>query len=313
MDCNAKILIVEDSKTQAMLLEYYLKEAGFTTFAVENGQLALDFINNSDDSGKFYPDIVLSDVNMPEMGGFELSNILKNQHPEIFIIMLTASQDIADLKQSFDSGAVDFINKPVNKVELLVRMKNILRIKNAEKNLKMTLAQLEENNKKLETLSITDPLTKLYNRKKIMKRINECMTYSNRYKTSLSITMIDLDHFKKVNDTYGHQAGDEVLVKVSEVLKSNIRETDIAGRYGGEEFIIIAPGINASQCCAMMNKILELTRNLTFKFDTDYKITFSAGIKEYQGETVDTLISKADKQLYKVKESGRNRVEIFKD
>jgi PleD family two-component response regulator len=154
-----KILIVEDSKTQAMLLKHHLKTEGYTVEVAENGIIALDIINNE---ALFSPDIIISDINMPEMNGLQLCRQVKKTHPEIFIVMLTANNDIESLKESFESGAVDFINKPLNEVEMLIRIRNIARIRMAENNLKTTLKQLANNNRKLELLSITDSLTGLY-------------------------------------------------------------------------------------------------------------------------------------------------------
>jgi two-component system, cell cycle response regulator len=301
-----KILIVEDSKTQAMLLENILLKEKYQVEVAENGIKALEYVN---DSNK-YPDVIVTDLNMPEMDGIQLCRLLKNTHPNIFIIVLTANEDNESLKESFDSGAVDFINKPINEIELFVRIKNVLRIKSAETELKLALKQLSENNKKLEQLSITDSLTGLFNRKYLVEKLIDQIAYTQRYGHPLSIVMIDLDHFKNVNDTYGHSAGDEALVKAAGIFKNGIRTSDTAGRYGGEEFLIITPSTSYVNCYALVEKILKQVKNLTFTFDNNYKLTFSAGITQLNNESIDELLLKVDQLMYKAKENGRDRIEF---
>ena len=305
MDQKANILIVEDSKTQAIILKRVLLKKGYQVNVAVNGVEALEYVNTTLNS----PDVIITDLNMPEMDGFQLCKTLKKTHPDTFIIVLTANEDNTSLKESFDSGAIDFLNKPINEVELFVRIKNVLRIKNAETKLKETLVLLSKNNKILEQLSITDPLTKLYNRKHLTEKLDQYIAHSLRYKNKLSIAMLDLDHFKAVNDTYGHSAGDEVLVKISDIFTRKTRETDIVGRYGGEEFLIITPETSSLDCYTLLKNISNELSNLRFSFDENYKLTFSAGIKQFNGESIDQFQNNADQLLYKAKENGRNRIE----
>jgi diguanylate cyclase (GGDEF)-like protein len=122
--------------------------------------------------------------------------------------------------------------------------------------------------------------------------------------------MIDLDHFKKINDTYGHNAGDEALVNTAKIFKNNIRFVDTAGRYGGEEFIIITPNTDSQECFKVIQKILTEFYNLKFSFDPNYKLTFSSGVAQYNNENIDDFISKADQLMYNAKKNGRNRIEF---
>ena len=305
MDQKANILIVEDSKTQAIILKRVLLKKGYQVNVAVNGVEALEYVNTTLNS----PDVIITDLNMPEMDGFQLCKTLKKTHPDTFIIVLTANEDNTSLKESFDSGAIDFLKKPINEVELFVRIKNVLRIKNAETKLKETLSLLSKNNKILEQLSITDPLTKLYNRKHLTEKLDQYIAHSLRYKNKLSIAMLDLDHFKAVNDTYGHSAGDEVLLKISDIFTRKTRETDIVGRYGGEEFLIITPETSSLDCYTLLKNISNELSNLRFSFDENYKLTFSAGIKQFNGESIDQFQNNADQLLYKAKENGRNRIE----
>ena len=300
------ILVVEDSKTQAILLEKTLRLEGYSVFVEENGIKALEVLSD----GKFKPEIVLTDLNMPEMDGLHLCRVIKKLYPDIFVIVLSANDDIESLRESFEAGAIDFINKPLNEVELDVRLKNVLRIKSAENDLKMALKKLTDQNKKLDRLAVTDGLTNVYNRKYLHEALEQQVQFAERYRTDLSICMFDLDHFKKVNDIYGHTAGDEALISFAQVLKNHTRKTDIVGRYGGEEFVVIAPNTSILDFYNVVEKLLDETRGLRFKFNEDYQLTFSAGIAKYNNENADHFIRRADDLMYKAKMSGRNRLEI---
>ncbi|MCF7790404.1 MAG: diguanylate cyclase [Victivallales bacterium] len=300
-----KILIVEDSRTQSILLKEMLLNEGYSVEAAEDGVKALEFINDKN----YKPDIVMTDINMPEMDGLKLCRILKRLYPEIFVIVLSANEHIGSLKKSFESGAIDFISKPINKVELIVRTRNVLRIRRAEKELKFALKQLSEKNKKLDKISVTDALTGLANRKHLIDELDTLIGFNNKYGYELALTMIDLDDFKKINDIYGHDAGDEALVKFAEVLKNKTRDRDLAGRYGGEEFILILSNTSLLDCFSVIEKILNEVRKLNFDFDVNYQLTFSAGIAKLNGQNLDALIKKADELMYKAKKSGKNRIE----
>ena len=167
--------------------------------------------------------------------------------------------------------------------------------------------RLREANQVLREQAIRDGLTGLYNHKKSLELLEDEIKRSKRYSNPLSVLMMDIDYFKKVNDQYGHQTGDDVLVTVSEIIQSNIRETDIAGRYGGEEFLIIFPHTN---CEESFNTALRINKSLKkYQFKEGFRLTISGGLSEWQGENAAQLIQKADKLLYKAKNGGRDRIE----
>jgi len=168
-------------------------------------------------------------------------------------------------------------------------------------------SQLRKANKDLKEQAITDGLTGLFNHKRVLELLEAELKRAQRYQTQLSVLMLDIDYFKKVNDNYGHQVGDEVLMKVSDIIRDNIRETDIAGRYGGEEFLIIFPNTSSKKA---LNTALRINKAIgDHQYKEGFKITISGGLSDWKGENSSKLIRKADELLYKAKEQGRNRIE----
>lgn len=166
-----------------------------------------------------------------------------------------------------------------------------------------------EYSKKLEIMAVTDGLTELYNHSYIFLRLEEEIAKAKRYQRKLSIIMLDIDFFKKLNDTYGHQFGDHVLSRISKCLKDNLRTTDIIGRYGGEEFLIIAPETGSPEAFVAANKLRKLIENIIFFHHV--QVTISMGIAEWKNDTSQQLIEKADKCLYMAKKHGRNKIEML--
>jgi two-component system, cell cycle response regulator len=303
----SNILIVEDSETQKIMLQTTLEKAGYTVAVSKDGLEALDYLNNDDFP---LPELIISDILMPNMNGLTLCSKIRESFSEVFTILLTASVKEDALKKSFDSGAVDFLEKPFNKTELLLRVKNVLRIKKAEKALKKAMSQLTEKNQILKKLSTTDELTRLSNRRQLIKQLKEKIYDASRYSTPLSVILFDIDHFKKINDTYGHLSGDEVLKKVAEVFLNSLRSSDIAGRYGGEEFLLILPNTALEKGINVANTFNEKIKELTFESIPNAKVTISGGICEYSNEIkYEHLLSRVDDLLYIAKDNGRDRVE----
>jgi diguanylate cyclase (GGDEF)-like protein len=175
------------------------------------------------------------------------------------------------------------------------------------------LQQASVNKEELERLANFDSLTGLYNRQAILSKLRELINRAKRYKEDFSVSMLDIDHFKKVNDRYGHLTGDDVLEKIAALIRQNIRDTDIAGRYGGEEFIIILPQANLSSALVVAERIRNIIENAEMKDSAGnvFAITVSQGLSGWErGEDAYSLISRADEALYKAKANGRNRVEI---
>lgn len=168
--------------------------------------------------------------------------------------------------------------------------------------------ELMEANLKLKEMAITDGLTQLYNHKHSYYKLEEEITRATRYGNKLSIIMLDIDHFKAINDTYGHQIGDKTLVAVSQTLKNNLREIDYAGRYGGEEFIVILPQTGLDNAYITAERIRRAIESTSFE-EGKIKITISGGVVEFKEESALILIGKADELLFEAKQKGRNRIE----
>jgi len=195
------------------------------------------------------------------------------------------------------------IKKELKKEELLNQkiLDKTLKLKNAKR-------KIEKLNKILKYASTHDKLTTIYNKRAILDFLKNDICRTKRIKTNISLIMFDIDFFKNINDTYGHIVGDEILRNLSLLIKENIREIDLLGRYGGEEFLIILPDTNLQSANIMAERILNLVRGYEFKTSkVNLKLTVSIGIAEYkQGETIDNFIERVDKKLYEAKNNGRN-------
>ncbi|MCP4177645.1 MAG: diguanylate cyclase [bacterium] len=303
------ILIVEDSPTQAFLLKNMIESDDYSVTITKDG---LDAVNYLKANPSNLPDLILTDIHMPNMDGYQLARHVSDNYENIFIIILTSTEEeeIA-VKEAFDSGATDFLTKPVKRIEIQVRMKNVLRLLDSEKKLKKALSDLSKYNVQLKLLSETDELTQTYNRRAFLDILNEKIETTTDYKKSFSFAMLDIDHFKKINDTYGHLAGDDILKAFIKILRDNIKNNDIIGRYGGDEFLILLTECPINNAIFLTNKIISSVRAYEYKIKDNktIKLSCSAGICQYNGETTDELISKADDMLYAAKEKGRDRLE----
>jgi diguanylate cyclase (GGDEF)-like protein len=248
---------------------------------------------------------------MPEMDGLELCRaIRKNTYPGyVFIILLTAKDSKDDLIRGLGAGADDYLTKPFNHAELVARLNTGKRVLRLEKSLK-------DANEEIRILSITDPLTGSYNRGYLMNRLPQEIKRAKRYSRALSIILCDIDHFKKVNDTYGHLVGDEVLKDFARCIRHTIRhDVDWMARYGGEEFLIVLPETEVNGATAMAERLRgKLSERVTETQDKEISITASFGVAGFAPDIPDEIISpealikKADKYLYQAKQDGRNRV-----
>ena len=304
MSDNFPILIAEDDPVSRKLLEKILIKAGNKVVSVENGQKALELFDD-----KFFP-IVLTDWMMPEMDGLELCRaIRKNTYPGyVFIILLTAKDSKDDIIRGLGAGADDYLTKPFSHAELIARLNTGKRVLELERSLK-------DANEEIRILSITDPLTGTYNRGYMTERLPQEIKRARRYSRALSIILCDIDHFKKVNDTYGHLAGDRVLKDFARCIRHSIRQdVDWTARYGGEEFLIVLPETDVNGASVMAERLKsELSQRVTETQGKKISITASFGVTGFGPDTPDemispeAMISKADKYLYQAKREGRNR------
>jgi len=299
------ILIVEDDPVSRMLLEKTLVKAGYEVAVVTNGREALESF-----SKKFFP-IVLTDWMMPEMDGLQLCRAIRKNISTgyVFIFMLTARGSTDDMVAALEAGADDYLTKPFNRAELIARLKTATRILELEKSLK-------DANEEIRILSITDTLTKCYNRTYMDEQLPKELKRAVRYHHPISLVMLDIDHFKKVNDTYGHQAGDEVLKELVKSINKLIRsDVDWVARYGGEEFLVVFPETNFERAAVLVERLRRAISQKTIQIkEEEIRITASFGVSGFTSSTslkeisYEAMISLADKSLYQAKREGRNRV-----
>jgi two-component system cell cycle response regulator len=298
-----RVLLVDDEPTQRLITARLLKRAGFTVDTAQNGKEALERIK----TGPYQ--LLVTDWEMPEMDGVALCREVRSAKLDgyVYTILLTSRDAIEHLVAGLQAGADDYLTKPVLEPELLARLNTGKRIVTLERSLR---AVVEENRR----LSVTDPLTGAFNRRYLMEQLPNEIERSARYDHRLSVLMCDVDHFKKVNDTYGHQAGDEVLKRVVAAIKSKIRNSDWMARYGGEEFVIVLPETPFSNAIKVAETLRVALTEQVVEFGGN-KLTVSAsfGVAGWDqivpaDAAVDAVVARCDECVYESKAGGRNRV-----
>lgn len=255
-------------------------------------------------------DLILCDIEMPGIDGLKFLALLQSREDlkDKPVIMLTSHDDVATKVRGLESGACDYITKPFEPQELVARLKVHLQIKTLQD-------ELRRSNRLLMELSQTDPLTRLCNRRSLTEMLENELNRCQRNLEPCSLIMADIDHFKQVNDQYGHQAGDEVLVTVADLLREQLRPYDLAARYGGEEFCLVLPETSIVQAEEVAERIRDRMENCHFTGAmVDLKLTISLGVATISGgseKTENELIRLADEALYLAKNNGRNRVETL--
>ena len=298
---GVRILVVDDNPDNATVIALRLRSRGYDVSVAHAGREALDHVYNDT------PDLVLLDVMLPDIDGYEIARRIKGDDslPFVPVILVTARSATSDKVAGFEAGADDYLTKPINFPELEARVRSMLRIKRLQR-------ELEEKNRELERLSISDGLTGLYNHRHIRQLVREEFERARRTWRPLAVAMLDLDHFKKVNDTYGHQTGDRVLREVAGILRSTAREIDRIGRYGGEEFAVLLPNTGLAEATIFLERVRERVEQHEFRVnDGTLRLTISAGVSSFPEIRVgdpEELINLADRALYAAKRMGRNRV-----
>jgi diguanylate cyclase (GGDEF)-like protein len=309
------VLIIDDDSNITNLLSKRLSQEGFNVITAKDGQSGLQL------AAQKLPDIILLDLLMPEMSGKDVLRELKSDSKTLSIpvIILSAIADTSDKIDGLSLGANDYIVKPFRFKEVLARVQTQLRIASTHKELEQKHNDLLEKNKILKKLAITDPLTGLFNKGYLMKRLRSEVSRSIRYNQPLCCIMVDIDSFKKFNDTYGHIVGDNVLKTIAKTLKDASRDCDIVTRYGGEEFLIICPNTTLDGACNLAERIRETvySTSLPLEDNEDLFLSISAGVKcMYYTSEADTkaaandMINAADLALYKAKSNGKNKVVV---
>ncbi len=320
-----KILVVDDSRMSRTLIKTLLNKLGFHNVDVaDSAGGAFDYLSVG--SGKKSDvDLILMDIVMKDMSGIETTRRIKDciELAEIPIVMVTGNDNKKIFEEAFDAGAVDYISKPVDRVELKVRVTSLLtlkqetdRRKEREDTLTHLAQQLEAANAELKRISSLDGLTGIANRRHFDETLAKEWRRALRGGKTIALGMIDVDYFKLFNDSYGHQAGDRCLQMVAKLLDSSVsRPGDMSARYGGEEFVIIMPSTSLEEAKTILGKVRAGIENKSVPHKASSVtgvVTISIGVASvFPSDGIDPagIIKLADEALYKAKENGRNRVE----
>lgn len=310
---RARILIVDDNQDSLEILRVRLESWGYRAQTARDGEEALAQVEASP------PDLILLDIMMPRVDGIEVARRIKTNEalPFIPIIMETALDTTEAKVEGLDAGADDYITKPIDFDELKARINSMLRIKRLQDELEDRERELLDVNEQLLRLAQTDALTGLDNRRHLEYRLHEMFAHARRFNEPIACVMCDLDRFKTVNDTYGHQAGDEVLRQFAQILKHEARSVDRVGRFGGEEFMLILPGAGIDAAGLFAERVRKQVESHTFSVnggETSIRRTASFGVSTWPHPRIgatDVLVRAADEALYVAKETGRDRVVRF--
>ena len=298
-----KIFIADDDPTSRLLLRSASSKLGYDVEIVSNGAQAWDLLQRPD-----APELAILDWMMPGITGPEICRKLRARldFPYVYVILLTALNDLNALVTGIEFGADDFITKPFRVPELYARLLAGQRILNLQRELVAGRAQIEK-------LAAQDFLTGLLNRRIIMERLTQELARSRRESYPVGVIMMDLDHFKQINDTYGHSQGDLVLQEVAKRLTETVRPYDSVGRYGGEEFLLLVSHCGVEKTVATAGRLQYSISAMPISLaGRQIHVTASFGVSSTEmGESGETtaLVDAADRALYRAKEAGRNRVE----
>jgi two-component system cell cycle response regulator len=301
-----KILIVEDSKFQGIIVKDMLIKNNYSATWVDSAEEAMKH-----NLWELF-DLILLDVVLPRMNGYEFCEFIKKKQPLIPVVMVTSMDDDKSVVKALNAGADDYIKKPYSFDELLARIKVQLRTRKLQLELIKKNNELQQAYETIKILAATDMLTGAYNRGYLTEYLQKIFEGKENKSIKVACIMIDIDHFKKINDTYGHLIGDVVLTNLSEICKNYVKDNGAVIRFGGEEFLIIIHK-NVDRVYDIAESI---RRDCEESMCCGFKFTVSLGINEFTLNK-DTLISdfqkglkEADKMLYISKNTGRNRVTI---
>lgn len=300
-----QILVVDDSRTQRFVINQYLTPLGCEVILCESGEDALFKVSEQ------VPDLIVLDVEMPGLSGFDTCKALRGllQEHWVPIIYLTARTEPKDIVEGLSVGGDTYISKPVHEEVLTAIVKAMLRVS-------IIQAELMHANKKLDEVAHYDVLTQVMNRRGYEDMFVRLWKDHQRKKSPLTIMIMDIDHFKKYNDGYGHIQGDQCLRQVAQTLKSALkRPIDILARYGGEEFVVLLPGTDEEGAKNVAQRFLDAMRqaNLPHEYsDTQPFVTVSIGLTQVRFDNEDRkqVLERADQKLYQAKEAGRNCVKF---
>jgi two-component system cell cycle response regulator len=298
-----KILVAEDDLVTRRILEAFLEKWGYEALIVGDGREAWQLLQRDD-----APRLAILDWMMPGLDGTSICRQVRqlNLQPYIYLILLTARGFKQDMIEGLEAGADEYLTKPFDPYELKARLRSGARIVELQDSLIQARDALREQ-------AMHDALTKLLNRRATLDFLISEMSRAKREHNPLTVMMIDIDHFKLVNDSLGHLTGDAVLSEVARRLRTSARTYDLVGRFGGEEFLIVAPACSAADGLAQAERLREVVCSEPIKVkDESVKVTISLGVAttlESVPQDMEALLAAADRALYRAKAAGRNRVE----
>ncbi len=313
----ARILVVDDNPVNLGVLVDHLEKHSFEVLVALGGQEALDRV------AYIEPDLILLDVMMPDIDGFETCRRLKAmaQGRDVPVIFMTALSNVDSKIMAFNAGGVDYVGKPFQVEELLARIRTHLSLRRAQVELQAQKAALEaeiaarqQAEGALRHMALHDPLTGLPNRNLLMERLTQDMAHARRHQTQVGLLLLDLDHFKHINDSLGHGIGDALLEEVSRRLHGVLRECDTPARLGGDEFVVSACGLTgADDAETLARRILDAFEPVAVIGRHELHISASIGISLYpgDGETPQALLQAADTAMYQAKKNGRCNYRLF--
>jgi diguanylate cyclase (GGDEF)-like protein len=306
MEHRYTILVVDDTKSNIEILLTHLGEQ-YNVIPALNGKRALDIARNKQ------IDLILLDIIMPEIDGYEVCTLLKKNESTraIPVIFITAQTGEDGIEKAYDIGGIDYVTKPFRPKELLARIRR-------ELTLQQLIKELEASKEELRVLATTDPMTKLYNRRSFANISANLLGQSKRQAQDMSVLMIDIDKFKDINDVYGHDVGDTVIITMAENLRNMSRKGDIVCRYGGEEFVLLLPNTRIGGACTLGEKIRQQIEEFVVKIESggQFQFTISIGATEVDvpaEKNLEPALKRADVALYHAKEGGRNKLAAFLD
>ena len=294
------VLIVDDDIEISQMVRDYLRQNGYNAEAVNSAEEAVIALRNKPFS------VVISDIILPGMDGLSLTEKVKTDYSADVIVMTGYSDDYS-YEMAIQSGASDLIFKPMRFEELLLRLKRVIK----ERHLTQERLQMLE---RLQKIAITDSLTKLYNSRHFFKQMAMEIDRSMRYRHPLSLLLLDIDHFKRYNDQFGHVEGDKVLRRIGRVIAECLRTNDSAYRYGGEEFTVILPVTSGQEANAVGNRIRKAVEAEAFtpQSEAPVQVTVSVGATQYvANEELSVFLDRSDSAMYLSKKNGRNRVSVL--
>lgn len=300
-----RVLVAEDDTVSREYIATLLKHQGMQVVIAEDGHEAVALARD----GQL--DLALLDIMMPGLDGLDCCRLIKGMMQDGFlpVMLLTARADTDSRVTGLRIGADDYVCKPFDERELLARINNLLRLKRMHD-------QIIEAKERLAALAVRDDLTELYNYRYLQTRVNDEFKRAERYREPLSCVMVDIDHFKRINDRHGHDAGDAALREVAERLRKAVREVDVVARYGGEEFLLILPSTNFSGALSVAERVWRSMGGEPFVFagGQTERVTASVGVAVFPSrdiKTKDQLLKAADRALYQAKHEGRDRICVF--